>query len=250
MKMRRSKQTKHYRKTLVFFHNWLPRFTFVGTHQFSGLMFFFCWGSFVLISLHFGGWTILVWNVSLCGKLDFIFTSNIFLFFVKFSLSKNRLKPLERTFKWSKAIWSVLKHFSDMLDFTFPFLTITSLLFEFHLLFDSINFFGEILYVTKPPQTAWDRLKELSIGQKRIEEVECDLKCFKALLWYAWFYIPFFNHHFTPVRISPVFHQHIFFGGEILYVEKPLESALDWFKALYTNRLKVTESGLDCFKAL
>ena len=118
MQMRRSKQTKHYWKTLVFLEL-TSAIYFCGTHQFSALMFFFCW--VVFNSLHFGGRTNLAWSVCLSGKLacfevqfknltSFSPPTRFFLF-VKFSMSKNRLKPLERTFKRSKANWSGRKRF-------------------------------------------------------------------------------------------------------------------------------------------
>jgi len=70
--------------------------------------------SFVVILLDLDGWTGLARNGGLSDCIAFShvqikdFTSfsiwKHISFFVKFSMSKNRLKPLERTFKWFKAI--------------------------------------------------------------------------------------------------------------------------------------------------
>ena len=47
-----------------------------------------------------------------------------------------------------------------------------------------------------------------------------------------------------------IFSSATFFFREILYVEKVLETAWDWLKALYEKRLKLTESALDHLKAV
>ena len=169
-------------KNLFFFRtDFRDLLLWYSTHQFSALMFFFCW--VVFISLYFGGRTNLAWSVCLSGKLacfevqfknltSFSPPTHFFLF-VKFSMSKKRLKPPETAWKnfqavkselkWSQAIWSVLKHFSGVLDFTLPFSSVTSLPFEFHHLFKSTFFWWNSLC----QKTASNRLKPLERTFKR-----------------------------------------------------------------------------------
>ena len=103
----------------------------------------------------------------------------------------------------------------------------------------------------KPLETAWNRLKELLSGSKRFKVVESDLKYFKALPQNAYSnFPPLFE---PPFYLRPnflIFSSATFFFREILYVEKVLETAWDWLKALYEKRLKLTESALDRLKPL
>ena len=163
-----------------------------GTHHISSWMFF-CWESFIVISLVLDGRTGL--------------TSS----------------------KW----WTFWLH-------CFQSSANQRLSFIFHL--QTYFFFREILYVEKPPETAWNRLKELLSGSKRFKVVESDLKCFKALPANAYFSILLWTTILLPFKFPHLFISNFFFVKFSMSRKclKPLEtdwkrftkSAWNWLKAL------------------
>ena len=79
--------------------------------------------------------------------------------------------------------------------------------------------------------------------------VESDFNCFEALPQNAYFFHSHLNLISLPFEFLELFISNTFFR-EILYVEKALETAWDWLKAVYEKRLKLTESALNHLKAL